>query len=144
MEYRVSKSNISSRRRSNEKKRGKRKTKAASQTWQSRKKNKKATEPAFTVRSHFSTAGMPSYRARRVSKKRRMPISCTLPQLENSLSALARNWCLLFVHHVSYVSHMSSKRKKKQGKRVLVACDKHAQQRSFGRDPNLKLEVPPA
>ena len=53
MEYRVSKSNISSRRRSNKKKRGKRKTEAGSQTWQSRKKNKKATEPAFTVHSHL-------------------------------------------------------------------------------------------
>lgn len=40
--------------------------------------------PAFVVHLHFSTASMPSYRGRQVSKKRRMLISLLLPQLEDS------------------------------------------------------------
>lgn len=86
--------------------------------------NKKATQPgvhcalALFHRRHVLISCQTG-----IQKKKNVHL-LPLPQLENTLSILASNRCLLFVHHVSYVSHMSSKRKKKQGNGVEVACDK--------------------
>jgi hypothetical protein len=111
MKYRVSKSNISNRRSNSKKKKEIR----SRQLNMAERENKMATKPAaHTVHSHF--AACLRIVPERYPKRGACSTSFSLPPIREFRFPPCNKkiGACLFVHHVSYVSHMSSKRKSRE------------------------------